>query len=140
MLVINSRIRVPTSEFEITFARSSGPGGQNVNKVSSKAVLRWGVLESESLPEDVRQRFLSRYRNRVTSEGDVLLTSQRYRDQGRNVADAIDKLCAMLASVAAPPKKRRPTKPTRAAVERRKKSKAARSRTKQMRRGITRDE
>jgi ribosome-associated protein len=127
-------------EIEITFARSSGPGGQNVNKVSSKAVLRWNLSRSTSLPDDVRTRFLARYRNRVTSEGDVLVTSQRYRDQARNVADAIEKLRTMLAAAAFVPKKRKPTKPTRASVERHKKSKEARSRKKQMRRGVESDE
>jgi ribosome-associated protein len=63
-LVVNSRIQVPRPELEITYARSSGPGGQNVNKVSSKAVLRWSVLASSALPPDVRERFLKRYGNR----------------------------------------------------------------------------
>ena len=116
MLIVNSRIRIPQSELRFTFVRSSGPGGQNVNKVSSKAVLRWRVAESAALPDDVRERFLARYRRRVTNEGDVLVTSQRYRDQGRNVADALEKLRAIIAAVATPPKKRKPTKPSRAAM------------------------
>ena len=136
MLVVNARIRVPDSELALSFARSSGPGGQNVNKVSSKAVLRWPVARSAALPVDVRERFVRKYRSRLTGDGDLVLTSQRYRDQGRNVADVRRKLTEMIASVAAPPKRRRPTKPTKASVERRIKSKQARGRTKQLRRGV----
>jgi ribosome-associated protein len=139
MLVVNSRIQVPLSEFSWTFVRSSGPGGQNVNKVASKAVLRWNFAASGSLPADVRERFLSRYASRLTGDGELVIRSQRYRDQGRNQADAMEKLRAMLAAVAVPPKKRRPTKPSRAAIERRIESKQARSRTKQMRRRVRED-
>lgn len=134
MLTVNAQIQIPDSEFEWTYARSSGPGGQNVNKVSSKAVLRWNVLASPSLPPEVRARFMSRYGSRLTTEGDLLITSQRYRDQGRNVADALEKLTAMLTEIARPPKRRRPTKPTKGSVTRRLESKQARSRTKQTRR------
>src|SRR5215469_6616704 len=86
-LTVNNRVRIPFDEFEFSYARSSGPGGQNVNKVNSKALLRWPVRTSPSLPEPMRQRFLSRYGNRVTAEGDVLISSQRYRDQAKNVDD-----------------------------------------------------
>ena len=92
MLVINRRIRIPLREFDFQFARSGGPGGQNVNKLSTKAILRWGVERSPSLPEDVRERFCARFRRRITREGEFVLTSQRFRDQGRNVADCIEKL------------------------------------------------
>jgi ribosome-associated protein len=136
MIVVNSRIRIPRSELEFSFARSSGPGGQNVNKVSSKAVLRWRVTASTSLPEEVRARFLARYGSRVTNEGDVVISSQRYRDQGRNVADAMEKLREMVAAVASAPKKRRRTKPSAASVARRIEAKQARSKKKRMRRRI----
>ncbi|MEX0978352.1 MAG: alternative ribosome rescue aminoacyl-tRNA hydrolase ArfB [Pirellulales bacterium] len=134
MLVVNSRIRIPASQLQFTFVRSSGPGGQNVNKVNSKAVLRWRPSDSVSLPPDVRERFLARYARRLTSEGDLIVTSQRYRDQARNVADALEKLRVMLAGVAAPPRKRKPTKPTRASVARRIQGKQAHSKKKHMRR------
>lgn len=136
MLEVNSRIRIPPSEFQWTYVRSSGPGGQNVNKVNSKAVLRWSVVHSPSLPPDVRERFLTRYRSRITAEGDFIIASQRYRDQGRNTADVLEKLSALVAAVAVPAKKRRPTKPTRASVRRRVETKQARSRTKKMRRTV----
>lgn len=118
-LTINSRLKIPASEFNWTFVRSSGPGGQNVNKVNSKAVLRWPVGASPSLPDDVRERFLLRYRRRITTEGELLLSSQRYRDQGRNASDCLEKLRVLLASVATPPKRRRPTRPKLGDVQRR---------------------
>ena len=135
MLVVTPRLKIPLSEFEFTFARSSGPGGQNVNKVNTKATLRWPITRSPSLPETVRQRFLAKYGNRVTGDGDLVLQSQRFRDAGRNVADCLEKLRAMLAEVAVAPKKRKPTKPTRASVRRRLEDKRKRSEKKQSRRG-----
>lgn len=137
MLIVNARIRIPDSELAWTFARSSGPGGQNVNKVSRKASLRWNVVASPSLPPDVRERFLARYGSRLTNEGELIVSSQRYRDQARNVDDATEKLRAMLTAVAAPPKARRATKPTRSSVKRRIESKQARSRAKQLRRPVS---
>lgn len=118
-LTVNRRLRIPLDELQFTFVRSSGPGGQNVNKVNSKAVLRWRVTESPSLPAAVRQRFIEKYGHRLTKEGELLLGSQRYRDQQRNVEDCLDRLRVMLLEAATPPKKRRPTKPTRASKERR---------------------
>jgi ribosome-associated protein len=136
MLIVNSRIQIPKSEFQFSFARSGGPGGQNVNKVSSKVVLRWPVTHSASLPEDVRQRFMTRFGTRLTSDGELVVTSQRHRDQSRNVADALSKVREMLAAVAVPPKRRRPTKPTRASVERRVKSKQISASKKRLRRRV----
>lgn len=136
MLTVDARIQIPDAEFQWSFVRSSGPGGQNVNKVSSKAVLRWQPATSPSLPPEVRARFVARYASRLTTEGELVISSQRYRDQGRNVEDALEKLRGMIAEVARPPKRRRPTKPTKASVTRRLESKQARSRTKQGRRRV----
>jgi len=134
MLLVNKNLKIPLKELEFTFSRSSGPGGQNVNKVNTKATLRWAVSTSPSLPETVRQRLLQRQRRRITKEGDLLVTSQRFRDQGRNVADCLAKLRDMLAEAAVAPRRRKPTKPSRASVEKRLQEKRKRSRTKQIRR------
>jgi ribosome-associated protein len=133
MLQVSSKIRIPNSELKFTFVRSSGPGGQNVNKLNTKAVLRWAAQTSSSVPPDVLDRFLTRYRNRVTADGAVLISSQRFRNQSRNAADCLDKLRNMLAAVAAAPVPRRATKPPRAAVERRLATKQARAQKKQRR-------
>lgn len=135
-LRVNSRLQIPLAEFEFTFARSSGPGGQNVNKVNSKALLRWPVRASAALPEAVRGRFLQAFGTRVTSEGDLLISSQRYRDQGRNVEDCLEKLRVMLAQAAAPPVRRKRTKPSRGSIERRLQTKRLRSEKKQGRRTL----
>lgn len=119
MLVVDERIRIPLRELRFDFARSSGPGGQNVNKVATKAVLHWDVARSRALPESVRERFVVKYRRRISKEGELVLQSQRFRDRGRNVAACTEKLRQMLLEVATPPKRRRPTRPGRSAIERR---------------------
>lgn len=134
MLEVNPRIRIPASEFTFTFSRSGGPGGQNVNKVCSKALLTWDATRSPSMPEDVRERFLIRYRRRITKDGMLLVSSQRYRDQGRNAQDCLSKLAELLLSVAVSPTKRRATAPSRGAKQRRLKDKHVRSDRKQARR------
>src|SRR5262249_20644657 len=120
--------------FEFTFARSSGPGGQNVNKVNSKAVLRWSPATSPSLTEDVRARFLARYASRLTVAGELLLASQRSRDQNRNVEDCLDRLRQMRLAVTNNPVPRRPTKPTRGSHRRRLEAKRIHSSKKRHRR------
>jgi ribosome-associated protein len=110
---------IPERELEFTFARSSGPGGQNVNKTETKATLRWAVADSAALPADVRARFLRAFASRITTQGELVLSSQRHRDRLRNVDDCLEKLAAMLSQVATPRRKRRPTRPSRSAVERR---------------------
>ncbi len=134
MLIVTRQLQIPLAELEITFERSSGPGGQNVNKVNSKAVLRWDARGSPSLPEAVRQRFFQKYARRLTTEGELLVTSQRFRDAPRNSRDCLEKLRAMLLGVAQPPKRRRATRPTRGSVERRLQGKRRLSAAKQNRR------
>jgi ribosome-associated protein len=91
-LRVNPQIAVPRRELRFTFVRSSGPGGQNVNKVASKAVLRWAVRGSQSIPDAVRDRLLTRSARQINDRGELVLTSQRYRDQSRNVDDCLEKL------------------------------------------------
>jgi ribosome-associated protein len=135
MFEISEHLRVPEDEFSWTFVRSGGPGGQNVNKVASKAVLRWNVVASPSLPADIKARLQQQQRRRITGDGDLLITSQRYRDQERNRLDCLEKLAEMLRAAAAAPKTRRKTKPSRGAHERRLAAKKKRSALKAARRG-----
>lgn len=127
MLVINPHLRIPESELEWSFVRSSGPGGQNVNKVASRAVLRWNVAASPSLPAEIKARLRALNPRRITSEGDLLLSSQRFRDQERNRQDCLEKLRQLILQAAARPRPRKATKPTRASHERRLQVKRRRS-------------
>jgi ribosome-associated protein len=100
-------------------AASGGPGGQRVNKVNTKAVLQWNVLESTSIPGTVRQRLMEANRRRINRDGVLVLTSQRFRDQGRNVADCLEKLRRMVLQATHVPKSRKLTRPTAASRRRR---------------------
>jgi len=133
MFRIGARLEIPRSELRFSFVRSSGPGGQNVNKVNTKAVLRWGVAASPSVSEAIRRRFMQQNRRRVTAGGEIIITSQRFRDQGRNVADCLAKLRDLLATAAVAPTIRKKTKPSRAATRRRLEEKKSRSDTKRLR-------
>jgi ribosome-associated protein len=126
-LQITPNLNIPEAELRLTFARSSGPGGQNDNKLSSKAVLHFAANTSPSLPPEVRQRFIDRYQSRLTNAGEIVIHSDEYRDQPRNIQACYDKLRTMVLSVLRPPKKRRATKPTRGSNVRRLKEKKARS-------------
>ena len=128
------KISIPQDELQFTYARSSGAGGQNVNKVNSKAILRWNPMTSRALTEGVRARFLHSFGSKLTGEGELILMSDRHRDQGRNAADCLEKLKEMISSVWRAPKKRKPTKPTYGSKQRRLQSKKARGETKQGRR------
>jgi ribosome-associated protein len=139
-LQITSRIVIPDEELGFSFARSSGPGGQNVNKVNSKATLRWNPTISAALPDDVRSRFLKLYASRLTNDGEILITSQESRDQPKNIAICLEKLRGMIQQVLTAPKKRRPTKPTKGSKQRRLTAKKQRSEVKAGRRGVGRGE
>src|SRR3954463_1131719 len=124
MLRINDRIAIPLSEFRWEFSRSGGPGGQNVNKVNSKVVLRWNPSASPSLPGPVRERLLRALEGRLTRDGELLVSSQLTRDQPRNLADCLGKVRSLVLSAATPPKVRRPSRPTLASQVRRVEAKA----------------
>jgi ribosome-associated protein len=134
-LAVNDSISIAGRELRISHARSAGPGGQNVNKVNTKAVLRWSVVESPSLPDDVRRRFLTKYVNRINAEGELVLSSDVHREQARNQAACLDKLRAMILAVAKPPVRRKKTKPTRASNDRRLQAKREAAAKKRSRRG-----
>ena len=101
---------IPASEFEFTFVRSSGPGGQNVNKVNSKAVLRWNLHKCHSISEVVYLRLKEKLAGKLNEAGDLIVMSDRFRDQGRNREDAIEKFNAIIAEAMHVPKKRKKTK------------------------------
>lgn len=133
-------IKLQDSELDFSFARSSGPGGQNVNKVNSKAILRWNLLESPSLGEELRTRLLLRLASKLTLDGALVIASDRFRDQGRNREDCIAKLAELLTAASARPKVRRKTKPSRSRKKGRLNEKSKHSRKKSLRQRSSHDE
>ena len=134
LIPINCHLFLDDSEIEESFVRASGPGGQNVNKVSSAVQLRFDLSGSRSLPQDLRERLARLAGRRLTRDGVIVIIAQRYRTQERNRQDALDRLIALIRRAAVPPSPRRPTKPSRAAKERRLQAKARRAATKERRR------
>ena len=133
MIRVTDTINIDESELSESFVRSSGPGGQNVNKLSTAVQLRFDVRRSPSLPNDVAIRLYRIAGQRVTKDGVLVITAQRHRTQERNRADARERLIAMIHEAATPPAPRRPTKPTRASRRERLESKKRRSGIKRLR-------
>ena len=131
---INDTITIPDEELLFTFARSGGPGGQNVNKVASKAILHWNVSNNTTLPPEVKARLRAYEGNRITTEGELVIQGQRFRDQGKNIEDCLTRLREMILRVLHPPRPRRPTKPTKGSKQRRLAGKRQQSRRKADRR------
>ena len=133
-LEIAPGLAIPLTEFGVEYIRSGGPGGQNVNKVASKARVRWHVTASPSLPEGVRERFVTRFKSRLTDAGELVIAGQTFRDQRKNYQDCLNRVRAMVLQVLVPPTPRRPTRPTAGSHRRRLASKKQRA-EKKARRG-----
>lgn len=132
-LVINDRLTIPESELEITASRSSGPGGQHVNKTDTRIQVRWNLEGSAVLSDNQRRLLLNNLSTRVTEAGDILITSDTHRSQRRNREDALQRLAALLREALIPPKPRKKTRPSRAAREKRIQEKKQRSQVKKTR-------
>ena len=136
MIQVTPTIAINENELVEEFIRASGPGGQNVNKVSSAVQLRFDVANSRSLPEEVRRRLITLASNRITEDGILIIDARQFRTQGRNREDAIDRLVELICKAAQRPKARRKTKPTLGSKVRRLKAKRLRTKTKQSRRAM----
>jgi ribosome-associated protein len=135
MIRIDDQIAIDESELEERFVRSSGPGGQNVNKVATAVQLRFDAAHSPSLPPAVLTRLLRLAGTRATSSGTIVITAERFRSQSRNRADAVERLVELIRKAAQPVKRRRATVPTRASRVRRLDDKKRRGNLKRARQG-----
>ncbi len=133
MLIVTPRITIDESELEEKFIRSSGPGGQNVNKVATAVQLRFHAAGSPALPQEVRERLVRLAGRRMTADGVLLIAASRFRTRERNRADARERLADLLRRAAQRPRPRRPTRPTQGSRQRRLDQKRRRTRTKRLR-------
>jgi ribosome-associated protein len=133
-LAVGFGIRIPARALDVAFSRSGGPGGQNVNKVETKATVRLDVARSDAIPEWARPLLLEKLASRLTKHGELLVTSERHRDRAQNLAAACARLVELLREALTPQKERKPTKPTRGSQRRRVASKRRHSSHKSQRR------
>ena len=136
MIVITDEISISEEDLKFKFVRSSGPGGQNVNKVSTAVQLRFDVVGSSTLPSDLRSRLMTLAGNRVTENGVLVIDAQQYSSQSQNRQAAIDRLVDLIKQAAIPPKVRRKTKLSAGAKQRRVESKRRRGEVKQLRKPV----
>lgn len=136
MIRVTRNIAIDESEIQEEFIRSSGPGGQNVNKVATAVQLRFDVVHSSSLPDDVRQRLIELSHSRISEDGVLIINAQRFRTQRRNRQDAMERLVELVREATHKPKIRRKTRPTLASKMRRLETKQHRSATKRLRQPI----
>jgi ribosome-associated protein len=136
MIHVTRTISIEENEIHQEFIQASGPGGQNVNKVATAVQLRFDVANSPSLPYKVRERLLSLARRRVTKEGILIINARRFRTQGANRQDAMERLVELIRKAAQKPQIRRRTKPTRTSKMRRLEAKHRRAKTKRLRRTV----
>jgi len=139
MLRITPTCWLDSSEIMFTFVRSPGPGGQNVNKLATAALLRLNIASSASLPEPIRTRLLQILSHRLTQDGDLIIKASRFRTQERNRQDALDRLVHLLHHAAIPPKPRKKTKPTRSSIQERLNTKKKQGKRKSLRGKISND-
>lgn len=134
MIEITPSIWLDESEIQLVFIRSSGPGGQNVNKVATGVQLRFDLAASESLPDDVKKRLEGLARSRITDDGTMIIEAKRHRTQEQNRQDAFDRLVELIRRATEPPRPRYKTRPTAASIEKRLEIKRRRSTLKRLRR------
>ena len=137
MIQVTEKISLDEGEIQEEFIRASGPGGQNVNKVSTAVRLRFNAKESPSLTNDVRDRLLKQAGNKMTEEGILIIEAKRFRTQNQNRIDALKRLIHLITKATEKPKPRRKTKPTKSSQKKRLETKKHRSQTKNMRKSVS---
>jgi len=133
MLIISNTLSIPSKELEFTYVRSSGPGGQNVNKTNTCAVLKWNIVNSRVLTQPLKERLVKRLFHRISKAGCLIIKSDKFRHRERNTSECKERLKKLILTYSKVPKKRKPTKASKASREKRLKLKKAHGKTKELR-------